>query len=914
MSVILTSSLLVLSMFTTGTAFASPFSSVVSENETKVSPGVTWKSTVYEGEGDIEKVHMLDVNLDDPNTTLEVGIPNPFDSLEIVTEQAKQNSLEGHHVVGAVNAGFFDPKTRLPISLFIKDNQIYNFGLYELDANSPTNASVAFGIDKDGSAQIDQFEHTIRIESDDVDVTTNRINETRNEGELVVFTKPYKRSWANEWGTEFILSDVTPSMDEIEAGEPVTGTVSKLTRVGEYPGSEVPEDGFIISAHGQEWAEKLAALDNGDEVTITFDFNRTWEDAEYVLGTGPLLVDEGKVSISMNQATSFAKSLHPRTAIAVDKSGDRVFVVTVDGRQPGYSDGSSLIDLAEYLIEQGAYRAINLDGGGSTAIAVRELGQFLPSLQNSPSDGSQRSVSTTLLAVSNTNTGQAKTMKLSKEEGKVFVGTKVPIDVTYALDQYLNPVTVKTEDVEWDSNNDAIGEMEGNTFVANAAGQTTVSANFEDSLGQIAVTVVDKFKELQIAPNSLKIGTEQSTTFKATPLTDDGSPIIFDESLIKWATKGNIGTITDGGTFTAAEQPAEGEIVVTVGAMEVTVPVEVGADPEVVEEFETLDNWTESSARSVTELSLSGVPSPVYEGSKSLRLKYDFTTDEQGIKASYAVANQKVQIPGKPVELGLWVYGDGNKHWLRGKLIDGVGNEHTIDFTEEAGLDWKGWNYVRASIPNDLPLPLSIKRIYVAETLPEKQDKGVLYFDKLQAVYNTDHEEPRFKDMTSEHWAFGAVLSLTNDNIITGFPDATFRPQDNLTRAQAAIMIARELQLPLADRPNPGFEDIDNSHYAYEAVAAVADEGIIQGMSAEQFAPDKPLTRAQMAAILKRAYKLEGTDGKAFKDVQATHWASKDIKTLSANNITSGYPDGTYGPEKATTRAEFASFLTRVIK
>ncbi|WLR50622.1 S-layer homology domain-containing protein [Bacillus tianshenii] len=905
---------LVMSVLGVETALASPLSYKVSESKTKVSPGVAHVESIYKGDNLRNSVHMLDVNLADPTTTLEVGVPTPFNSLKRVTDQAKANSLDGHHVVGATNAGFFDPKTKLPISLFVKDNKVYNFGLNGLSTDSPLNSQVAFGVNQAGKAKIEHFKYSIHMETDDVDVTTHRINEPRNEEEMVVFTRPYKRSWANHWGTEFVLTNLEPKLEDIEAGQPVTATVSNLTGIGDYPSSAVPEDGLIVSAHGKEWAEKLKGLENGDEMTITFNLNPTWQDAKYVIGTGPLLVDNGQVSISMNQGDYFASGRAPRTAIAVDKSGERVFVVTVDGRQSGYSDGVNMRDLAQYLISQGAYRAINLDGGGSTAMAVRELGQFVPTLQNRPSDGFERSVSTTLLAVSNTRTGEAKQMKLSKQEGKVFIGTRLPVHVKYALDQYLNPVSVNEGNIAWSTSNDQVGEMDGDTFVAKKAGQATITANYQSSTAQVPVTVVDRFKELKVSPQSLRIGTSQTATFTAKPLTDDGDPIIFDNSAVKWRVEGNIGTISSNGVFTANSTVGEGKVIATAGAMSVSVPVKVGLEPEVFEHFNSISNWSSASARANTEITGSKAPSPVYEGSGALRIKYDFTTKEEGIKASYAVAKNKITIPGKPLELGAWVYGDGGGHWLRAKIIDGTGKEHTISFTEEGEFDWKGWKYVTAKLPSGFAAPIKFDRIYVAEAIADNQNSGTVYVDKLQAVYNPNHTEPRFKDMTSKHWAYGAIVELTDDSIITGFPDATFKPEASLTRAQAAIMIARDLSLPLSSVADPGFKDLERDHYAYRAVAAVAEEGIIRGMTEETFAPDEPLTRAQMAAILKRAYELSGTGNKAFNDLNKTHWAYEAIQTLAENDITGGYPDGSYRPEKATTRAEFAAFLIRVTK
>jgi len=118
-----------------------------------------------------------------------------------------------------------------------------------------------------------------------------------------------------------------------------------------------------------------------------------------MLASGPQLVRDNKVNITMDTSSSRAREVAPRSAIAIDETGEEVFFVTVDGRTSGHSKGMNLKDFAEYLVELGAARAINLDGGGSTTMAVRKPGDSLISLYNRPSDGRERGVSSVLLAL-----------------------------------------------------------------------------------------------------------------------------------------------------------------------------------------------------------------------------------------------------------------------------------------------------------------------------------------------------------------------------------------------------------------------------------------------------------------------------------------------------------------------------------
>ena len=96
---------------------------------------------------------------------------------------------------------------------------------------------------------------------------------------------------------------------------------------------------------------------------------------------------------------AFSDRRHPRAAIGVDRKG-RVLILAVDGRQPGYSEGMTLQELGDFLIAHGITDALNLDGGGSTTLVVRDR------IVNRPSDANgERAVSNALLLIS--GSGQA---------------------------------------------------------------------------------------------------------------------------------------------------------------------------------------------------------------------------------------------------------------------------------------------------------------------------------------------------------------------------------------------------------------------------------------------------------------------------------------------------------------------------
>ena len=155
---------------------------------------------------------------------------------------------------------------------------------------------------------------------------------------------------------------------------------------------------------------------------------------------------------------------------------------------------------------------------------------------------------------------------------------------------------------------------------------------------------------------------------------------------------------------------------------------------------------------------------------------------------------------------------------------------------------------------------------------------------------------------------------LTEQKVINGYDDGTFRPSVKLTRAQAVVMIMRSIGMPDTDLKNPGFQDVNSKTFGYEAIAYAVDLGIINGKTTERFDPAGNITRAEMAKVLVNAYEMGGMFPPGFKDVGRGLWSYPFISALAANNITVGYDDRTFRPTQPIDRAQFSAFLARVME
>ena len=134
---------------------------------------------------------------------------------------------------------------------------------------------------------------------------------------------------------------------------------------------------------------------------------------------------------------------------------------------------------------------------------------------------------------------------------------------------------------------------------------------------------------------------------------------------------------------------------------------------------------------------------------------------------------------------------------------------------------------------------------------------------------------------------------MENKGIITGYADGTFRPDGEVTRAGAAIMIGRALDLDGEQRATR-FSDVKADQKASGYIASAAEAGIIQGFPDETYRPNETVTRGQMAIFLSRAFKLTEEADVPFTDVSSSMASYLHIKRIVAENLTAGYEDNTF--------------------
>ena len=168
----------------------------------------------------------------------------------------------------------------------------------------------------------------------------------------------------------------------------------------------------------------------------------------------------------------------------------------------------------------------------------------------------------------------------------------------------------------------------------------------------------------------------------------------------------------------------------------------------------------------------------------------------------------------------------------------------------------------------------------------------------------------QFSDVDT-HWAKKEIMYLADRNIIGGFPDGTFKPNDPITRAQASSMLIKALKIPLVKNPTVQFKDVTKKSPYYQILATVNEKGIMRGDNGFM-RPGEDTSRAHMAAIIRRSFKIPVDQQATFVDVSPAHWSFPDINGIAKKGITGG-SEGKYMPADSVTRSQFAAFLVRAL-
>jgi len=153
--------------------------------------------------------------------------------------------------------------------------------------------------------------------------------------------------------------------------------------------------------------------------------------------------------------------------------------------------------------------------------------------------------------------------------------------------------------------------------------------------------------------------------------------------------------------------------------------------------------------------------------------------------------------------------------------------------------------------------------------------------------------------------------AITHSAYLSGYPDGTFRPDNSLTRAEAAMLFNNLLG---GNSGSGGaYPDVASGTWYCKAVTALSGVGVITGYPDGTFGPDNTITRAEFVAMAMRFAGVNRKTGSTgLSDVASAHWAAGYIAAAVDGGYLSGYPDGTFRPDGLVTRAEAVTILNNL--
>lgn len=407
-------------------------------------------------------LNFLKVDLRNSNIKIKtVKAEDKLIARETTSSMAKRNSNDSNLVVGAINADFFDG-VGIPIGAQVSDGQLVS--------SSVAPSWTKIGFDVSNNPMIGRINFSGKVITKNQTNILNAVNQQRSENFLVLYNSFNGTSTqTNEWGTEIEIEPVTSWI----INDTVKAIVkNKITNIGNMT---IPQGNAVLSGHGTAKDFLNTFVDVGDTIKLVINLQPGLEKLWQMVSGFPVILKNGvnyalKGYAEEGGSASFATDRHPRTAAGISADSNYLFLVVVDGRQT-ISRGMSLPELADFFIKIGAYNAVNLDGGGSSTILIRDK------IVNYPSDGTERKVSNCLL-VSTSEKMNLSELKIFPDSVTTDLNRKINFSIS-AKDIYGYNKVLNFKDINFELTNTDIGSISSDgVFNPQSTGETFLLINF----------------------------------------------------------------------------------------------------------------------------------------------------------------------------------------------------------------------------------------------------------------------------------------------------------------------------------------------------------------------------------------------------------------------------------------------------
>ncbi|WP_397535855.1 phosphodiester glycosidase family protein [Roseateles sp.] len=498
---------------------------------------------------------------------------------------------------------------------------------------------------------------------------------------------------------------------------------------------------FDAAAAPADWAV-------GDRIDVEYQTDDpAWADVHHALGAGfttNMLVKDGQLGPGAVDETVVSS----RTVFGVRADGSAFFAV-IDKPVGSPTDGVTLKKLGQIALAYGAVKAVNLDGGGSSTMALRAPGEKYLHLVNTPSDGRERPVANKWgLVLKKDKVRYADGVDVLPKEVALLAGTELRFK---ALGYDGDSFSLLQGKPSFGMSSDKLGLISPATGQFRAADQETegyVVAQLGPYKGAAKVRITKSPDALVFERPELALNAGQSVALLPT-LFKEGRQLQYSPAQLQYSLSdeslGKLDRAT--GVFTAGEklQGRQLDITVSYGALSATTKISIGVPPVLVEGFEAgLGAYTAGGARQKA-VTLNLLSSGAFAGKQAVKLAWQADPAQPGTFGAYFIDPTRITVlQGYPKALGVQVYVPealaGKVWWVRGQLRDADNKAVAINYNNDGdALPAHGWTFMKAAIPEGFRAPFRFDqpfRFLVLKTA-ERIDSHV-YLDNFTAIYSDD--------------------------------------------------------------------------------------------------------------------------------------------------------------------------------
>lgn len=712
-------SIMLLAAFGGAAVFADTTVLYQTSEKQDITAGLTYeKSTRLYKSGWLD-VYVLTMDASNTDLSLEVlEDVNTYGAKDTVEKLAKDNG-----VIAAVNGDFFGSGSlKSSMGQVAEDGQVtatqnyYNWDNWQY---------AGLYVDSVGTPFIDYIKSTLSV------VNANKVTLTLGaKNKVTDFSKPVYFDRSAITSTSAIDAKYSSLVKMVVTN----GVITYVSSPGETV--TVPENGFIIVMSTSSRDYYLPYYNVGTAVSFyeNEDFyirpQKNISDIVFGISGGGEVLRNGEivqygytVSPSTNQ---------PRTLVGVNKDKSKIYLVCIDGRKNG--KGATNYECGAILKEYGVYDAIQMDGGGSTTMAVQKNGDSSVSIVNVPSEGSQRAVANGIGIKANGKAGTPVMITASvadSDDNIMFNGFASTINAA-VYDGQLNKMSVTPQ-----YSSSIKGTWNGSSFTPAETGSGTITVSYGNVSKTIEVTVFKGVAALRAEAASYALAVGQKTALTAKAINPEGYSLDIDQNDITWSVDSSgVGHI-ENGSFVADK---DGLCTVTAKSASYGVSgmlqISVGKKYVAINSFEApRDIVNIYYPASGSNISGGGaIDSTVSkDGSSSLRIDYSFEAGKVTTQCVYAsLEKSEIPFPAGVSDFEIWYKGDGSGNAL--KAVINYGSGQSADVTIADKMTGTDWQKATVSLPSAATDNVRLDKIYVASYGTDGTSvKGSVYVDYITA-------------------------------------------------------------------------------------------------------------------------------------------------------------------------------------